>query len=70
MARQTARPGRPSSRPGLWVGLVVLCLSLPAGAQPASPAVVVNGRTPSLEPPPVFRAGVLLAPLELSLIHI
>ncbi|MDR7607069.1 MAG: copper amine oxidase N-terminal domain-containing protein, partial [Armatimonadota bacterium] len=48
----------------MWVGLVVLCLSLPAGAQPASPAVVVNGRTPSLDPPPVFRAGVVLAPLE------
>lgn len=64
MAQQTARPGRPSSRPALWVGLVVVCLSLPAGAQPSSPAVVVNGRTPSLEPPPVFRAGVLLAPLE------
>ncbi|MER3461275.1 MAG: hypothetical protein C4303_09455, partial [candidate division GAL15 bacterium] len=43
---------------------VVLLLALPAAAQPGFPAVVVNGVQLRLEPPPAFRGGVLMAPLE------
>lgn len=52
------------TRPPLWLALVVAFAGLPAAAQPGSPSVVVNGRTLALDPPPVVRGGVVLAPVE------
>lgn len=46
------------------ISLVVVFAGLPAVAQPGAPSVVVNGRTLLLDPPPTFRAGVLLAPVD------
>ncbi len=62
MARLTAC--RRGSRRALCAALTLALAGLPALAQPALPAIVVNGRTVQLDPPPTQRDGVLLAPLE------
>lgn len=63
MARRTSRRAARSRAVLCLIGLFVLA-GFPAGAQPAAPAVVVNGQPLQLDPPPAFRGGVLLAPLQ------
>lgn len=46
------------------MALAVAVAALPALGQPPSANIVVNGRTLVLDPPPGFRNGVLLAPVE------
>jgi len=62
MARWTARQG--NGPRALCTAVAVVLLGLPALAQLPGPAVVVNGRNVVSDPPPAFRQGVLVAPLD------
>ncbi len=62
MARWTARQG--NGPRALCAAVAVVLLGLPALAQLPGPAVVVNGRNVVSDPPPAFRQGVLVAPLD------
>lgn len=58
-------PSRQRRRPqGLGLVVALALAGLPALAQPAAASIVVHGRPVALDPPPVFRHGVLLAPVD------
>ncbi len=62
MARWMARQG--NGPRALCTAVAFVLLGLPALAQAPGPTLVVNGRNVVSDPPPAFRHGVLLAPLD------